>query len=48
MSAFSEDTYEQALISLFRSLEDKRYRYVYGPDIERDYSNPLRDDVLYD
>ena len=48
MSAFSEDTYEQALISLFQSLEGKPYRYVYGPDIERDYSNPLLDDVLYD
>ena len=46
MSAFSEDTYEQALIELFQSLEGKQYRYVYGPDIERDYSNPLLDDVL--
>ena len=43
---FTEDTYEQALIELFQSLEGKRYRYVYGPDIERDYSNPLLDDVL--
>ena len=45
---FTEDTYEQALIELFQSLEGKRYRYVYGPDIERDYSNPLLDDVLQD
>ena len=43
---FTEDTYEQALIELFQSLEGKRYRSVYGPDIERDYSNPLLDDVL--
>ena len=43
---FTEDTYEQALIELFQSLEGKQYRYVYGPDIERDYSNPLLDDVL--
>ena len=43
---FSEDTYEQALIELFQSLEGKQYRYEYGPDIERDYSNPLLDDVL--
>ena len=46
MAAFSEDTYEQALIELFQSLEGKQYRYEYGPDIERDYSNPILDDVL--
>ena len=46
MSAFSEDTYEQALIELFQSLEGKQYRYKYGPDIERDYTNPILDDVL--
>ena len=46
MAAFSEDTYEQALIELFQSLEGKQYRYEYGPDIERDYSNPVLDDVL--
>lgn len=40
---FSEDTYEQALIELFRELG---FNYEYGPDIERDYSNPLLDDVL--
>ena len=45
-SIFTEDTYEQALIELFQSLEGKQYRYAYGPDIERDYSNPLLDDVL--
>ena len=43
---FTEDTYEQALIELFQSLEGKKYRYEYGPDIERDYSNPILDDVL--
>lgn len=40
---FSEETYEQALIELFRELG---FRYEYGPDIERDYCNPLLDDVL--
>lgn len=45
MSAFTEDTYEQALISLF---QDLGFRYKYGPDIERDYNNPLLDDVLQD
>lgn len=45
MAIFSEDTYEQALIELFRDLG---FRYQYGPDIERDYSNPLLEDVLQD
>ncbi len=40
---FSEDTYEQALIELFRELG---FNYKYGPEVERDYSNPLLDDVL--
>ena len=43
MPIFTEDTYEQALIAL---LQDLGYRYQYGPDIERDYSDPLLDDVL--
>ncbi|MCF0178465.1 MAG: type I restriction endonuclease subunit R, partial [Bacteroidales bacterium] len=46
MSAFSEETYEQALIELFQSLEGKQYRYLYCPDIVRDYDNPILDDVL--
>ena len=46
MAAFTEDTYEQALIELFQSLEGNLYRYEYGPDIERDYTNPILDDVL--
>ena len=45
MSAFSENTYEQALIELFSGLG---FNYKYGPDIERDYSNPLLDDVLHE
>lgn len=40
---FSENEYEQALIELLRELG---FSYKYGPDIERDYSNPLLDDVL--
>lgn len=40
---FTEDTYEQALIALFQELG---FRYKYGPDIEREYSNPLLNDVL--
>ena len=48
MNGYTENEYEQALIELFQSLEGKQYRYEYGPDIERDYSNPLLDDVLQD
>lgn len=43
---FTEDTYEQALIELFRSMDGGKYRYLYGPDIVRDYTNPILDDVL--
>ena len=46
MNGYTENEYELALIELFQSLEGKQYRYVYGPDIERNYSNPLLDDVL--
>lgn len=46
MSAFSENAYEQALIELFQSLDGTQYRYEYGPEIERDYTNPILDDVL--
>ena len=46
MSVFSENTYEQALIELFQSLDGTQYRYEYGPEIERDYTNPILDDVL--
>ena len=46
MNGYTENEYELALIELFQSLECKQYRYEYGPDIERDYSNPLLDDVL--
>ena len=42
---FSEDEFEQALVELFRELG---FNYKYGPDIERDYSNPLLDDVLHE
>lgn len=42
---FSEDTYEQALKALFQEMG---YKCQYGPDIERDYSNPILDDVLHE
>ena len=37
---FTENSYEQALISLFR--DELGYEYIYGPDIERDYSDTLQ------
>lgn len=38
ISIFNEDSYEQSIIELFQNLG---YDYYYGPDIERDYKNPL-------
>jgi type I restriction enzyme R subunit len=40
---FNEASYENAVISL---LEGLGYEHKYGPDIERDYHNPLCMDVL--
>lgn len=42
---FTEDTFEQAIISLF---EGMGYEHIYAPDLERDYSRPLMDSVLRD
>ena len=35
---YNEDAYEQSIIELFQNLG---YNHYYGPDIERDYKNPL-------
>ena len=35
---FTEDSYEQALIDLFMDLD---YEYEYGPNMERDYREPV-------
>ena len=40
---FTEDSYEQALIDLFKRMG---YDYGYGPDIERDYREPVSKDEL--
>ena len=45
MNGYTENEYEQALIALFQELG---YNYKYGPDIVRNYSNPLLHDVLQD
>lgn len=41
--AFTEDSYEKALIALF---QDMGYQYEYGPDIERDYREPFYTEQL--
>ena len=41
---FIEANYENSIIELFQN--DLGYEYVYGPDIERDFYNPLYEDVL--
>jgi len=47
MSAiFTEADYENSVIELFRN--DLGYEYIYGPDIERDFYNPLYEDILID
>ena len=43
---FTEANYENSVIELFRN--DLGYEYVYGPDIERDFYNPLYEEVLLD
>ncbi|WP_432642825.1 type I restriction endonuclease subunit R [Acidaminococcus sp.] len=40
---YAESDYEQSIIELF---ENMGYQHVYGPDIERDYQNPLYEDEL--
>lgn len=40
---YTESNYENAIIQQMRALG---YAYVYGPDVERDYEDPLYSDVL--
>lgn len=42
---FTESNYEQAIIELFR--DAMGYDYVYGPDVERDYTEPLHIDLVH-
>lgn len=42
--SYTESSYENAIIDLFQS--NMGYDYVYGPDIDRNFSSPLYDDVL--
>lgn len=43
MPGFNEAAYENSVIELFKNMG---YEHLYGPDIERDYNNPLYEDVL--
>ena len=40
---YTESNYENAIIQQMQQLD---YDYVYGPDVERDYEDPLYSDVL--
>ena len=42
---FTENNYEKALIALF---ENMGYQYLYGPNIERDYSLPFYEEQVVD
>lgn len=42
---FTEASYENSIIELFQGMG---YNHIYGPDIERDYTNPLYEEVLVD
>ena len=44
-SIYNESSYENSVIELF---ENMGYNHIYGPDIERDFCNPLYEDVLID
>ncbi|MBR4779844.1 MAG: type I restriction endonuclease subunit R [Lachnospiraceae bacterium] len=45
MSGFIEADYENSLVELFQNMG---YQYVYGPDVDRDYKNPLYEEILLD
>ncbi|MCY1152628.1 MAG: type I restriction endonuclease subunit R [Sphaerochaetaceae bacterium] len=40
---YNEDSYEKSIIELFQNMG---YRYIYAPDLERDFKSPLYDDEL--
>lgn len=46
MNQYTEDSYEKTLIQLFEL--ELGYEYRYGPDMDRDYRDPLLLDVLRD
>ena len=44
MPGYTEASYENSIIELFRN--NLGYEYVYGPDVERDFENPLYEEIL--
>lgn len=40
---YNESNYESAIIELFQNMG---YRYIYGPDVDRDYRSPLYESEL--
>ncbi len=40
---YNEDSYEKSIIELFKNMG---YRYIYAPNLERDFKSPLYDDEL--
>lgn len=43
MNSYTENSYEETILSLFSEMG---YEVLYGPDIERDYKNPLYEEQL--
>ena len=43
---YNESDYENSVIELFKN--DLGYEYIYGPDVERDFTSPLYDEGLAD
>ena len=43
---YTEADYENSVIELFRNVLG--YEYIYGPEVERDFYNPLYEEVLID
>ena len=41
--SYNENAYENAVLEVLRSM---KWEYMYGPDIERDYSDPTLPDVF--
>ncbi|MDO4729400.1 MAG: type I restriction endonuclease subunit R [Bacteroidota bacterium] len=46
VALYTETDYENSVIELFRN--DLGYKHVYGPNIERDFRDPLYEEVLVD
>lgn len=43
---FTESNYENAVLQLFQ--ESLGYTHLYAPDLDRDYTSPLLDSILFD